>query len=261
LEKNATKDRAGDDWLKLEGRVTEIRYSGPEGHSALEVIRNFEAALKEKGFATLFSCADSQCLTGTLTDNYLIGEQLDPTNGVSTAYSDHARYLLAKLDRPEGAVYAAILTGEYQAELSTFMKVVETKEMQSGQIVVPTSEDMGAAIESAGHIDVYGILFDFDKDTVKPESKPTLDEIAKLLEDRPDLKLAIVGHTDNRGSADYNMDLSQRRAEHVVAALVDEYQIDADRLSASGAGMTAPVASNATDEGRAKNRRVELKAE
>jgi OmpA-OmpF porin, OOP family len=261
LERNATKDRSGDDWLKLEGRVTQIRYAGPAGRSSLEVIRNFEAALKGKGFAAVFSCADSACLTGTLTDNYLIGEQLDPTNGVSTAYSDHARYLLAKLDRPEGAVYAAILSGEYQAELTTFVEVVETKPMQSDQIVVPTSDELGAALQSAGHVDVYGILFDFDKDTLKEESKPTLDAISKLLESHPDMKLAIVGHTDDVGSAEYNLDLSRRRAENVVAELVDEYDIDEDRLHASGAGMTEPVASNDTDEGRAKNRRVELRAE
>lgn len=261
LERNATKDRSGDDWLKLEGRVTEIRYAGPAGRSSLEVIRNFEAALKDKGFTTLFSCADSACLTGTLTDNYLLGEQLDPTNGISTAYFDHARYFLAKLDGPEGEVYAAILSGEHQAELTTFVEVVETKPMESGQIVVPTPDEMGAAIESAGHIDVYGILFDFDEDTVKPDSEPTLDAIAELLESRPEMKLTIVGHTDNQGSADYNMDLSRRRAENVVAALVDEYDIDEDRLSARGAGMTEPVASNDTEEGRAQNRRVELRAE
>ncbi len=260
LERNATKDRSGDDWLKLEGRVTQIRYAGPQGRSSLEVIRNFEAALKDKGFTALFSCADSACLTGTLTDNYLIGQQLDPTNGVSTAYFDHARHLLAKLDRPEGAVYAAILTGEYQAELTTFVEVVETKPMQSDQIVVPTPDELSAAIESAGHVDVYGILFDFDQDTLKDDSEPTLDAIAKLLASHPDMKLAVVGHTDNAGSADYNMDLSRRRAENVVAALVDEYDIDEGRLSASGAGMTEPVASNDTDAGRAKNRRVELRA-
>ena len=79
-----------------------------------------------------------------------------------------------------------------------------------------------------------------------------------LLTSQPDLKLRIVGHTDNQGSADYNLDLSRRRAASVVAALVSQYGVDADRLTAEGAGMTQPVASNDTEEGRAKNRRVEL---
>jgi outer membrane protein OmpA-like peptidoglycan-associated protein len=260
LERNATRDRSGEDWLKLEGRVTEIRYQGPQGRSSLEVMRNFEKALAGEGFSTLFSCADGDCLSGTLRDNYLLGEQLDPTNGVSTAYFDKARYELSELERPEGAVYVAILVGEYQSELTTFVKVVETKEMEGDKIVVPTAEEMGAAIVSAGHVDIYGILFDLDEDTLRPESEPTLDEIAELLEDRPDMKLDIVGHTDNQGTAEYNLDLSQRRAASVVEALVDDYDIDADRLTASGAGLTQPVASNDTEEGRAKNRRVELVA-
>jgi OmpA-OmpF porin, OOP family len=260
LERNATRDRSGEDWLKLEGRVTEIRYQGPQGRSSLEVMRNFEQALAGEGFSTLFSCANSDCLTGTLRDNYLLGEQLDPTNGISTAYFDEARYLLEELDRPEGAVYVAILIGESQSELTTFVKIVETRPMEADKIVVPTAEEMGAAIESAGHVDIYGILFDFDDDTLRPESEPMLDEIAELLGARPDMKLDIVGHTDNQGTAEYNLDLSRRRAASVVEALVDNYDIDADRLTASGAGLTQPVASNDTEEGRAKNRRVELVA-
>lgn len=260
LERNATRDRSGEDWLKLEGRVTEIRYQGPQGRSSLEVMRNFEQALAGEGFSTLFSCANSDCLTGALRDNYLLGEQLDPTNGLSTAYFDEARYELSELERPEGAVYVAILVGESQSELTTFVKVVETKPMEGDKIVVPTAEEMGAAIASEGHVDIYGILFDFDDDALRPESEPTLDEIAELLDAHPDMRLDIVGHTDNQGAAEYNLDLSRRRAASVVEALVDEYDIDVDRLSASGAGMTQPVASNDTEEGRAKNRRVELVA-
>ena len=93
---------------------------------------------------------------------------------------------------------------------------------------------------------------------VKPDSKPTLDEIAKLLQSKPDLKLKIVGHTDNKGTAEYNLDLSTRRAANVVAALTGSYAIAPDQLASEGAGLTQPIASNDTEEGRAKNRRVEL---
>ncbi len=110
----------------------------------------------------------------------------------------------------------------------------------------------------SGKVAVYGILFDFDKDSIKPELKPTLDEIAAFLTSKPDLKLKIVGHTDDKGTEEYNLDLSQRRAASVVGALTSEYGIAPDRLSSDGAGMSQPVDSNATDEGRAKNRRVEL---
>jgi OmpA family len=104
-------------------------------------------------------------------------------------------------------------------------------------------------------------LFDFDKDVIKPESKPTLDEIAALLNGKPDLKVKIVGHTDNQGMADYNLNLSKRRAASVVAALTGPYGIAADLLTSEGMGASQPVDTNDTDAGRAKNRRVELVAQ
>lgn len=260
LDRNATKDRSGADWLKLEGRVTQIRYDGPGGRSSLEIMRNFQSSLKKEGFEPIFSCADADCLTGKLRDNYLLGQQVDPTNGNSGAYQDHARYILAKLGKDQGETYAAILVSESGSLITTFVQVVETKPMEGEKIAVPTSADMQAAIEDKGSVDIYGILFDFDQDSLKPESKETLDQIALMMEKNPKLKLEIVGHTDNRGTGEYNMDLSRRRAANVVEALVTEYKISDDRLTSSGAGATTPVASNATDEGRAKNRRVELVA-
>ncbi|RPI09882.1 MAG: OmpA family protein, partial [Actinobacteria bacterium] len=105
---------------------------------------------------------------------------------------------------------------------------------------------------------VYGINFDTNKAAVKPESKAALDEIAKLLKSDAALKLKVVGHTDMVGSVEANMTLSQARAEAVVQALVGQYGIAAARLKGYGVGSLAPVATNDTDEGRAKNRRVEL---
>ena len=258
FQKGEQKDRSGDDWLKLEGSVTQIRYQGPDGRSSLEVYKNFEAALAEKGFKTQYACADSKCLLGTLKDNYLLGQQVDPTNGNSGAYNDHARYMLSKLENGEGTTYAAILVSEAGPQITTFVQVVETKSMEGDKIAVVSSDDMRKAINAKGSIDIYGILFDFDKDSLKPESKETLDQIAELMKGDDKLNLEIVGHTDNKGTADYNLDLSKRRAANVVAALVTDYKIDADRLSASGAGATKPVDTNDTDDGRAKNRRVEL---
>jgi OOP family OmpA-OmpF porin len=141
------------------------------------------------------------------------------------------------------------------------VRVVETKEMETDKIQFVTASQMAAQIETTGKVALYGILFDFDKDVIKPESKPTLDEIAFLLSARPELRLNIVGHTDNQGSADYNLDLSQRRAASVAAALTAQYGVAPDRLAAGGAGMTQPVDTNDTEEGRAKNRRVELQAQ
>ncbi len=96
------------------------------------------------------------------------------------------------------------------------------------------------------------------KAEIKPESKAALDEIAKLLKGEPNLKLHVVGHTDNVGGYEPNLGLSRRRAEAVVGALARNYGISAARLTPNGVAYLAPVAVNTTEEGRAKNRRVEL---
>jgi outer membrane protein OmpA-like peptidoglycan-associated protein len=261
LEANLLGDRSAPEWLQTEGAVTEIRYEIPPGRSSLEVIRNYQEALAAKGFVALFACADRACFTGSLQDPYLLGAQLDRNNNLSTAYFDHARYVLMRRGEGGAAVYAAILTGDSQATVTAFVHVVETKPMEGGKIVFPDAASLGAAIRSAGKVDVYGILFDFDKDIVRPESRPTLDAIAQLLRGDPALRLRIVGHTDNVGSAAYNLALSERRAASVVAALTRDYAIAGTRLASSGAGLTAPVAPNDSEDGRAKNRRVELRAE
>jgi outer membrane protein OmpA-like peptidoglycan-associated protein len=105
---------------------------------------------------------------------------------------------------------------------------------------------------------VPGIFFDFGKSDIKPESAPALQEIAKLLKAEADIKVWVVGHTDYIGSAETNAALSSARAAAVVKALVQDHGLDGKRLSSYGNGPYAPVATNATEEGRAKNRRVEL---
>jgi outer membrane protein OmpA-like peptidoglycan-associated protein len=141
------------------------------------------------------------------------------------------------------------------------VRVVESKEMEANKIAFMTASQMEAALRNKGKIALHSILFDFDKDTIKPESRPTLAEIAALLQSNPDLRLKIVGHTDNRGTAQYNLDLSRRRAANVAATLSRDFAIAPERLSAEGAGLSQPIASNDTEEGRARNRRVELVAQ
>jgi outer membrane protein OmpA-like peptidoglycan-associated protein len=206
----------------------------------------------------VFSCSDAECLSGSLRDLYLLGEQLDPTNPVSTSYAQHARYLLAMRDRGGGTDYVSILVGEDQQYRVAFVEVPESKAMEGSKIALVKAEEMQRAFAKGASVSIYGIHFDFDKATLRPDSKPSLDEIAKVLGAQPGLKLKVVGHTDNRGSADYNQDLSQRRAIAVTSVLVQDYRIAPARLAPEGAGMTRPVAPNDTDDGRAMNRRVEL---
>jgi len=105
---------------------------------------------------------------------------------------------------------------------------------------------------------VYGIYFDYNSDGIKKESEPVLKEIAQAMVDKPDWKLTITGHTDNIGGHKYNLELSQRRSASVKKALIERYHVDPNRLSTSGSGDYAPIDTNDTLEGRARNRRVEL---
>ena len=134
--------------------------------------------------------------------------------------------------------------------------IVEEAEME--QIIVVDAKTMLSDINAQGRVALYGIYFDFDKSDVKPESDPTLKEIAKLLSENPKLNLYVVGHTDNVGDYKYNMKLSEARADAVVKTLVSKYNVDKKRLTSAGVGPLAPVTSNDTEEGKAKNRRVEL---
>jgi OOP family OmpA-OmpF porin len=113
-------------------------------------------------------------------------------------------------------------------------------------------------ISRSGHVSVYGIYFDTGKADVKSESDATIKEIAKLLQQNASLKLHVVGHTDNAGDLANNMDLSRRRADAVAKVLTGKYNVAAARLHTDGVGPLSPVASNKTEDGRAKNRRVEL---
>ena len=137
-----------------------------------------------------------------------------------------------------------------------WLRIVEKKEME--QTIVADAAAFGNDIRATGHAAIYGINFDTGKSTIKPESAQAIEEIAKLLKADPGLKIHVVGHTDNVGGRDANIKLSQERAEAVLQALVRDHGIAAARLSSYGCGPFAPVASNDTEEGRAKNRRVEL---
>jgi outer membrane protein OmpA-like peptidoglycan-associated protein len=137
-----------------------------------------------------------------------------------------------------------------------YLTVIEKEAMT--QEIVADASFMSEGIKTSGHVAIYGIYFDFNKAEVKPESEPALKEITKLLQQEQNLKLYVVGHTDNVGALDYNMKLSQQRAEAVVKELVTKYNVAQGRLAAYEVGPLAPVTSNDTEEGKAKNRRVEL---
>ena len=170
-----------------------------------------------------------------------------------------ARHISAKLSRPEGDVYVSLHVEQDNDTTPAWAEIVivEMKPMDSGLVMV-NADSLASDISRTGHASVYGISFDTGKADVKPESVGTLEEIAKLLQKSAQLKLYVVGHTDNVGNLASNQDLSQRRADAIAQLLSAKYGVLAARLRAIGDGPSAPVASNDSEEGRAKNRRVEL---
>ena len=124
--------------------------------------------------------------------------------------------------------------------------------------VASGGKELYDAIARDGRVATQGILFDLGSDRLRPESTPTLEEIAAMLEEHGDLRLTIEGHTDATGDDASNLNLSQRRAASVMAYLIEKHGIEADRLEAKGLGESQPAASNDTAEGRQQNRRVEL---
>lgn len=247
----------------IEGRVTRLSYLAPAGRSSLEVFRNYEQELKAKGFSTLFKGEQKEEL------GFRFAKRYEGIFSQIFEYNDEGNYYItAKLERPEGNITAAIFVCDYVMGLTGGLNpikgqpviqvdIIEDKPMDERMVVV-SAEKMASSIETTGRIALYGIYFDFNKADLKPESAPTLEQMAKLLRTLPSMKLMVVGHTDNVGGFDYNLNLSGKRAQAVVQELSTRYGIDASRLQPMGASFMAPVASNRTDEGRAKNRRVEL---
>ena len=244
------KDGKATDQRRLEGRVTRIAYRTGPGPSILEVSRNFEDQLAKGGFETLLACDTDQCGGIPFT------EKIDVLP-IPAMWVDGFNYRYYAGHKKDGGadIYAAVITSKNNDNITTELVVAVVGAMENKMI---DAAAMAKGLGDKGHIALYGIYFDTDKATIKPESAPTLEEMAKLLRGAPKLSVYIVGHTDNQGGYEHNMTLSKRRAEAVAAALVAHYKIAKARLHTAGLGFLAPVASNASEDGRALNRRVEL---
>ncbi len=252
------------DMKSAEGRITRIGYTIPGGHSALEVGRNYEQALAAGKFQMVFSCKGRDCGSGFDSAVINSGTVIPAKPRFDIAFdADNQRAYLAKRSDAAGDtwVFLYVTTSEHSTrkdETYVYEQVVEPKAMKTGQVQVLDARSMQNALTSEGKVALYGIYFDTDKAELKPESKPELAEMAKLLNDNPRLKVYIVGHTDSQGQFAHNLDLSQRRADAVAKALAADYKVPAARMTAKSVASLAPLASNADDAGRAKNRRVEL---
>ncbi len=212
--------------VAVEGRVYTIKYYRKDGTpetSMLQVVRNYQNAIRAAG--------------GQMLDDQVGGNWRSTTLKMSKDGKEIWIYLYARDDNHE-------------------LTVVEKQGMQ--QDVTVDAKALANDLKATGKVAVYGIYFDTGKSELKPESDAAVSEIAKMLKATPALKVFIVGHTDMVGDAASNVKLSQARAQSVVSELVTKHAIPAARLVAFGAGPYAPVASNRDEDGRAKNRRVEL---
>ncbi len=236
----------------LEGKTYRISYAIGKNLSIVEVMKNFEHRLTERGFEILYTCKAKDC--GLTNFRYALDTIPLPHMQID---SFKYRYLAAKKTDSGQSTYASILVSMNNKKVFAQVYVVEVGEIA---FRIVEAGEMASAIADGGRVALYGIYFDTNEATIKPDSRPTLDEIARFLAASPDLQVIVVGHTDNQGALDYNMDLSQRRSAAVMEELIQNYGVSPARLSAHGVGFLAPVASNSNEEGRAKNRRVELVA-
>ncbi len=209
---------------RVEGRHLVYNYDFDESKGThpgfLQIIRNYEAAAKRIGGQVLFE--------ETRVATIRIVKSGQETWVAVEAFNEGRNYTV---------------------------NIIEKQGMQ--QDVVANADALKSGLADSGHVEVPGIFFDFGKAAVKPESEAALKEVVSMLSANPATKVWVVGHTDNVGSVETNMALSLARATAVVKSLV-QMGVSAARLAPHGAGPYAPVASNATDEGRARNRRVEL---
>ncbi|MBI4905963.1 MAG: OmpA family protein [Acidobacteria bacterium] len=231
--------------LKLEGRVTRIRYNNPQGRSAFEIFKNYEDAMKQAGAELLYRREPRA------PGNWPTYSEQKLTNMGSQGY-----YALVARFQHRGAETHALIAVSLPV---TWIHIVEAKPLETGLVVVD-AKAMEEALNRDGKIGIETIEFDTGSAEIKPESKSTIKEIAKLLMNKPNLALEIVGHTDTVGSAADNLRLSADRAKAIVTDLAGSFGISLNRLKSSGMGQSQPVAPNATPEGRKKNRRVELVA-
>jgi OmpA-OmpF porin, OOP family len=213
--------------FSAEGKITEIQYVSPgfEKVSLLEVLRNYENAVKQLG-----------------------GQRLTVN---TLAEADHVFAMPSKRDDPKSPpiyLHLNLTAGSDGYQLA----VIEPAQMEQ----TVTAGQLGQELKAKGFITLY-INFATAKSDLPDDAKSVVSELAKLLETNPKLKLSVEGHTDNVGNANDNLTLSNRRSQSIVTALV-ALGVNKTRLLAAGKGQSTPVADNRTEEGRAKNRRVEL---
>jgi outer membrane protein OmpA-like peptidoglycan-associated protein len=253
---------------RIEGQVSYYTYVAPEGRTTAELFRNYKQEFARLNLDILYVKDADQ--PGWFGPTFTKVAKASDIGDILAYNQDEERMVVGKSKEAQPTYYVVFVTAFRDCNMPDRLRKLMTKGRPLAQLVVVSADtmelkmtfvnadDMKLALHDSGKVALYGLYFDTDKDAVKAESQPTLAEIAKLMKADASLRLHVVGHTDNEGKPDYNLELSGRRAANVVAQLTSKYGIAANRLDAFGCGLYAPVASNEAESGRAKNRRVEL---
>jgi OmpA-OmpF porin, OOP family len=252
--------------LTVQGRMTQLVYRAPKGRTPLELFANYKQTFSGQNYELLLQCEALTCYPSTMASN----SDLFMKRVLRVFLIENDEAMLKALRTTDGADslrYAVFRRGTNIIAMTTFTTVENGGASYAWfQIVegappaakVPSATEMIGNLTRTGRQALYSIYFDTGQAVVKPESDPTLREIAALLNNNPQLKLIVTGHTDNVGEFNANVGLSQRRAAAIVQKLIAEHQIASARLIPFGAGMAIPLANNLDEQGRTQNRRVEL---
>ena len=247
------------------GKTTTVIYRVTGGQSVLQVFRNYEQALRQAGLEVKVNCVNDACpadipvslYRGTSREALYRTMKYDGIHGGN----GEVRYLSAVGTRSGAQIAVNLLVNRFgQGDRTEVgLDVIEVQAMRSGLVTV-TPESLQRDISDQGKAVLDGIFFDTDRDALKTESDAALNAIAQYLQKNPSMRFLVVGHTDMVGNYDHNLDLSSRRAAAVIGALAKSHSVDRSRLKSVGIGPASPVAGNASEDGRARNRRVELVA-
>jgi outer membrane protein OmpA-like peptidoglycan-associated protein len=245
--------------IMAEGDIEQVAYKlNGTSLTSYQMIEPLRTQLEQDGFTTLYACADTVC--GGFDFRYLLDLLPEPAMHVNLG---DFQYLLAA--HPDGRFVSALSSKARDAgylQIST-VSPSDAPEVElrppstSGTTAPPQSEDLIERLETRGRVVLEDLIFETGASNLGEGPFASLRRLADYLKTHPEVRIALVGHTDTVGGLEGNTALSRKRAEAVRQRLIQLYDIAPGQIAAEGIGYLAPRTSNATEEGREKNRRVE----
>jgi outer membrane protein OmpA-like peptidoglycan-associated protein len=262
--------------VQVEGPRTRLLYLAPRPAKSLDVIRHYLETLDSQGYQLLFQCSGfDECgkeVAAFYTDA-VHGNTFTDSHLLKSVYSGRSvrepQILAARLSQSGTDSYVFVFAAfqdnyadsEAGERVAIFVEQIRAKSTQDGEVLpdaAQLAQKLAQGLAEAGRVVLEGIQFDAGQSTLLPASQPQLDAIARLLHEQPELRVYLVGHTDNAGVLEADLDLSRRRAAEVAQTLARDHRIASERLTPAGIAGLSPLTSNATAAGRARNQRIEM---